>query len=82
MDWVLREKRFQQERVLRKIERMTAEFNAQEKFLVSKLRELGRLRLLLGQDGGVEQYLTPEIDTMLRKISDEIQRNKVSFLEA
>lgn len=81
VDWVLREKRFQQERVLRKIERMTAEFNAQEKFLVSKLRELGRLRLLLGQDGGVEQYLTPEIDTMLRKISDEIQRNKVSFLD-
>lgn len=75
-DWLDREKKFHQDRILRKIQKVTMEFAHQEHALVSRLRELGSLKSLLTKEGGIETYLTPDIDDALRKLSVDIDRSK------
>ena len=55
---------------------MTDEFRQQEKMLMRRLRELGRLRKLLLEDQG-KTLLTADVDGPLRELLRDIQNSKI-----
>eukprot|EP00466_Bigelowiella_natans_P004785 jgi/Bigna1/88057/estExt_fgenesh1_pg.C_270166 len=80
IDWCSREKKYHQDRILRHITKVTTEFRNQERVLIAKMRELGKLRQMLAGDGG-RTLLPVEVHDDLIAICKRLEKNRSIHLD-